>query len=299
MVAKGDAYGIRSLAEQQFGVLGHWQLLRRGVHRKRISAWLDRGRLVVVFEKAYALGHPSLTREGRYMAAVLSAGPDARLSCRAAGALWGIKQSGRIDVTTTRNVKRVGFTVHRVREAPPATWLRGIPITTPMRTLADLAEIKPDRRYLETAIDNACVRDLFDGNELNEILKARLRRRGASVLRELLTTHTAGTTLTASAVEEALVALVDAARLPRPSLNVPLTLGDGTEIRADAVWARERLIVEVDAEHTHRRRFHSDRRRDALLQADGWTVVRFTDVQIRDDPAYIIATLTALLATRR
>lgn len=297
--AENDVHGIRSLAEAQFGVVARWQLLARGMHRHLIDAWIRAGRLTEIFHHVYAYGHTSLTREGRYLAAVLSAGPGAVLSCRAAATLWEIKRSGRIDVTTTRNVTRKGFTVHRVREPPEVTRRRGIPVTTPMRTLADLAEINCERRYLETAVDSAHFLDLFDGSELDRILTMRRRRKGASALREILETHAPGATRTASANEEAFLTLIDGAGLPRPTFNAPLVLVDGTEIRADAVWHEPRLIVEIDAEHSHARRFHSDRRRDALLQTAGWTIVRFTDVQIATDPVYVTTTLRALLAAAR
>jgi len=48
----------------------------------------------------YAVGHRVVSREGRWMAAVLAMGSEAVLSHRSAAALWGIRPTarGRIEV---------------------------------------------------------------------------------------------------------------------------------------------------------------------------------------------------------
>ncbi len=48
--------------------------------------------------------------------------------------------------------------------------------------------------------------------------------------------------------------------------------------------------------HTTRRAFDSDRWRDQQLMLLGWRVVRFTWRQVMFEPAYVAATLRALLA---
>jgi hypothetical protein len=113
----------------------------------------------------------------------------------------------------------------------------------------------------------------------------------------ILQSHAPGTTETRSSIEEAFLGLIDGAGLPRPALNVPLVLRDGTYIAVDSLWPRPRLIAEVDHPHTHMTAtsFESDRRRDAHLQLEGYTVLRFTDRQIADDAAYVTATLRQAL----
>ncbi len=51
-------------------------------------------------------------------------------------------------------------------------------------------------------------------------------------------------------------------------------------LKADFVWRRERLIVETDGYRFHggRHAFERDRRRDQLLVAAGWRVIRITGV---------------------
>ena len=50
--------------------------------------------------------------------------------------------------------------------------------------------------------------------------------------------------------------------------------------------------------HRGRRKFESDRRRDATLIAAGWLVLRFTARQIRDQPYTVIARIAQTLGWR-
>jgi very-short-patch-repair endonuclease len=117
-----------------------------------------------------------------------------------------------------------------------------------------------------------------------------LPRRGSRALRAALDGEPA---LTRSEAERRLLALIRAARLPRPETNVRV---EGYEV--DFLWRPQRLIVEVDgfAYHSSRHAFERDRARDAALQAAGYRVVRFTWRQIAYDSHALVAQLSRLLA---
>ena len=68
-------------------------------------------------------------------------------------------------------------------------------------------------------------------------------------------------------------------------------------MECDFVWHRERLVVEVDGWETHRTRraFHEDRRRDQALRLNGWEVLRFTDRDVRRNPAHVTGVVGTLL----
>ncbi len=68
--------------------------------------------------------------------------------------------------------------------------------------------------------------------------------------------------------------------------------------RVDAVWRLQLLIVEVDghAAHGHRAAFERDRRRDQVLIAAGWRVVRVTFRQLQDEPLMVAVRLGQALA---
>ena len=108
------------------------------------------GRLHPVGHGIYAVGRSDLTREGRWMAAVLACCESAVLSHGSAAALWGIgrERRGSIDVSVRRHCQlsrpgvrirsRTGLSADDVGER------LGIPLTQPVRTLVDLAtELSP------------------------------------------------------------------------------------------------------------------------------------------------------------
>jgi very-short-patch-repair endonuclease len=168
----------------------------------------------------------------------------------------------------------------------------GIPVTAPCRTILDIAATL-DRRPLERLLDRAEELRLFDLATLDALVRAHAGHRGAKRLRDALATHTAGSTLTRSELEERFLALCDAAGLARPRVAHPL----GT-FTADFLFEPARVVVETDGwtHHRTRRAFEHDRRRDATLLRAGYRTLRFTHRQIEDDPRAVAATLAAVLS---
>jgi predicted transcriptional regulator of viral defense system len=95
---------IAQIASRQHGVLSLTQLMVAGVDRNAISRRVKAGTLYRVHRGVYAVGHPALSREGRWLAAVLACGAGAVLSHLSAGALWRIASwpGEQIDVTVPR-----------------------------------------------------------------------------------------------------------------------------------------------------------------------------------------------------
>jgi predicted transcriptional regulator of viral defense system len=136
---------IARLAANQHGVVSVDQLRAIGLDLDAISYRVRVGWLYRVHRGVYAVGHPHLTVEGRWMAAVLACGQGAVLSHRSAAALWGMlpSQPGFPEVTVPGHGgrrRREGIRLHRSISLYPAhaTLRLGIPVTTPARTLADL-----------------------------------------------------------------------------------------------------------------------------------------------------------------
>ncbi|MFD0597586.1 endonuclease domain-containing protein [Catellatospora coxensis] len=68
----------------------------------------------------------------------------------------------------------------------------------------------------------------------------------------------------------------------------------------DLLWPDERCAVEIDGdEHRGPRKFAHDRRRDVLLQLDGYAVLRFTNHQVLTEPGQVLAHLEQYLRSRR
>jgi very-short-patch-repair endonuclease len=232
------------------------------------------------------------------MAAVLAGGPDAVLSHAAAGALWELRPSdaSRIDITvphTTGARAQAGLRIHRSRRlADHVTTHERIPVTTPARTILDLAATL-QRRPLERLLDRAENIRLTDVASLEALARAHAGHRGATTLLATLDTHTPGTTLTRSELEEVFLALCRAHDLPQPKVNHHVA---GRE--RDFVFAAQRLVVETDswAHHRSRHAFEDDRRRDAALLVAGYRTLRLTHTQLTTEPYTVAATIAAALA---
>jgi very-short-patch-repair endonuclease len=176
-----------------------------------------------------------------------------------------------IDVTVPGNggrAKRRGITVHRstTLRSGECTLRRGIPVTTPARTLDDLCHVL-SRREFAAALREAEFLHLPVGDRF-------------------------GTDQTRSELERRLLALCRRHRLPQPEVNTHV--GHYT---VDFSWPAERLIVEVDGWAAHRTRsaFEEDRSRDVELKLRGYEVLRFTWRQVDSQPRRVAKTIRALL----
>lgn len=163
-----------------------------------------------------------------------------------------------------------------------------IPVTTPERTLLDLATVL-EPSELGRAMEQAQVLHGLMNLPLNAQFA---RHRGAKALNAA---HHAEPAFTRSEAERHVLTLIRAARLPHPSVNARL---DGYEV--DFLWKPHRLVLEVDgyAFHSTRAAFERDRRRDAELQSHGYCVLRVTWRQATDEPEALIARVSTALAQR-
>jgi very-short-patch-repair endonuclease len=241
----------------------------------------------------YAVGRAELTRRGQWMAAVLSCGPDAVLSHGSAGVLWEIleREPWRMAVSVPAGTmrRRPGLVVHRRDlRADDITRHHGIPVTTPISTLVDLAARLPPER-LEAAVNAADKHDLVDPEALRRVLEALPRRPGVAALRTLLDRHTFA--LTDSELERRFMRLVRRAGLPQPRTGCALN-----GFKVDFYWADLALVVETDGLRYHRTPAQQarDAARDQTQAAAGLTPLRFTHSQVCFEPSDVEATLAAV-----
>ena len=289
---------MAELAGRQHGVVARRQLLELGLGRRGIDERLARGRLHLVHNGVYAVGHRALTTDGLWLAAVLACGPGAVASHRCAGQLWGLLPRTAIlpEVTRPRKFRgRPGILGHHALLPPDEIGaVRGIPVTSAPRTMLDLAAVLK-RRQLERALNEMEVRQLLDPLSIPDLLARHPRRRGAAALREVLADDGPGG-VSRSDLEEGFVELLDAHGLPRPRMNATLPIRERL-IEVDCLWRAQRLVVELDggAMHRTKRAFESDRQRDRMLLTEGWRSARVTWRQLRDEAPAVASDLGRLL----
>jgi very-short-patch-repair endonuclease len=289
---------IAAVAARQHGVVGRSQLTGLGLSRRAVEHRLETGRLHPLHRGVYAVGHPLVSQEGRWMAAVLAGGSDAVLSHRSAAALWELRPAvaGRVVITAPRALHaRPGLELHRGRLAEDEwTTRRGIPVTTPARTLLDIVGTVP-RHQLERAVEEAERQSLTDPLALDALFARYPRRKGIRLLRAVLDSGRP-TKLTRSDLEARFLSFIDRHDLPTPAVNARIRAGN-RRLEVDCVWPGPRVAVELDghAYHSTRAAFERDRERDRLLQAAGWRVVRVTWRQLRDAPEAVARDLRALV----
>jgi Protein of unknown function (DUF559)/Transcriptional regulator, AbiEi antitoxin len=269
---------------QQHGVVTSRQLRGAGVGKNAITkATLD-GRLHRIHRGVYAVGHRGLSLHGRFMAAALACGEGAVLSHGSAAVLWSLLRpiDGPIHVsvpTTAGRKKRRGIHIHRCQALvespsspsylpsrgrrrgglPSTTYRDNIPVTTVPRTIADLAGCLPPH-LLRRAIRQA----ELAGHRLDAIESDGTR----------------------SDLETAFLDLYRRHGIPNPEVNVKLGRWE-----VDFLWRSQHLVVEADTWTYHRGSvsFEDDHARDLDLRTAGFTVLRFTDRQLEDEPERIAA----------
>jgi very-short-patch-repair endonuclease len=277
-------------------VASRTQLLALGFGKHAIQSRLDRGLLHIVHRGVYHVGHTAPMALAREMAAVLACGPRVVASHRSSGYVWALLPQPHGDVHVSGVVRggRSGIRGHRVQvDGTEVTRCRGIPVTSPARTLVDLAaEVEP--LQLESLVADAERRGLVRRRELAAAAEAGGQRSGCARLRERLRQEHASS-LTRSDTEKRLLRLIRAASLPRPEHNVPVG-----PYEVDTLWRDAHVVVELDGYefHSSRASFERDRARDAELQASGFAVLRFTWRQVKHQPELVIARLAWTLALR-
>jgi very-short-patch-repair endonuclease len=282
---------IDEIAARQHGVIALRQLEALGLGRRGVSKRAGGGRLHRIHQGVYAVGHRGLSLHGRFMAAVLACGEGAVLSHGSAAVLWKLLKplDGPIHVSVpsaSGRRRRRGIHLHRTpalagsspspsylqqeggRRGRPLTTRRdNIPVTTVPRTIEDLRATSFPPRLLRRAIRQA----EFMGLRLDGIESDRSR----------------------SDLETLFLDLCRRYRLPLPEVNVKLGRWE-----VDFLWRAKRLVVETDSWTYHRGSvaFEDDHARDLDLRAAGYTVLRFTDRQMEEEPGRVVADVTRALS---
>lgn len=247
------------------------------------------------------------------LAATLACGDGAAVSHLTAASLLGLHDRTPVVVDViARGQSGRGIDGIRRHHVPPPQGsergsCKGIPCTSPSRTIVDLAGMLAERP-LRHLVERAAVLQLLDTPAIEKSL-AQQRRLGAPLLRSILRAwpHAGPPTpvspqapsapLLRSELEARLLLLIGDADLPLPRCNAKVETDDGSFV-VDFLWQQHRVVVETDGRtfHDNPIAFERDRRRDRALQLSGYRVVRVTHLQIEEEPQVVTSSIRRLLS---
>ncbi|MHB8691401.1 MAG: endonuclease domain-containing protein [Solirubrobacteraceae bacterium] len=270
---------------------------------------MSKAYLIRELPRAYAVGHCAKSDEADLTSALLYAGPGAMLDKLTAGWWIGIvpHRPARITVSTPRRCRSIPeVAVHGRRPyerlwlprngrvwGPEARTAKLMPITPITRLMLDLAlilELNPLRKSLAQVEYKRLV-------TLNTLRDACGQGQPGSVpLLTAIGRHEPKLAKTKSPGEDRLLFICEDYDVPKPDETNIYIHG----IESDAVWHKAKLIVEVDGEGNHGTwsQVKRDRRNDKTLRGFGYTVLRYTPDQLKDDPEQVAAEIAHHLAIR-
>lgn len=292
---------VAAIARVQRGRVSRRQLLAAGLASTTIKNMVRRRLLNPEYSGVYAVAYAPPVPLARETAALLACHGRAVLSHRSAAALWDLLPpvDAPVEVTVVRGEsgrKRAGLRLHRaslLAERDTSTH-QGLPVTSPARTLLDIASCTPER-LVERALDAALVvRKIVTRHDLDEVVARAGTHRGKAVLRDLLRQR-GGSTLTESEAEERFLDLIRKAGLPLPETQVVFS-----GYRIDFLWRDLGVVFEVDGYryHSSRSAFNRDRLKDAALKSAGLDPNHVTRDEIEFRPLAVIAFVAGALARR-
>ena len=293
---------IATLASRQLGVFSRAQARRCGLSTDAIDRRLRRLIWVRVHASVYRIAGCPPSSDQTALAAVLACGEGSCVSHSTAALLWrldGVSDGPpHVTVPDRARTRIPGVVVHRPvhYSLRDVTRLGVIPLTTPVRTIIDLAsQLVPDR--LEDALDDALRKELVDLQALARRVSVLTRngRRGSSSLDALLAVRT-GRRVTGSSLENRFLRLVRRAGLPSPIAQHVIRAPVGTFVaRVDFAYPDIRVAIEIDgyAYHSGRVRWEQDRERQNRLVELGWVPLRITKQQITRRPDEVVRLVRA------
>lgn len=263
---------VGNVAGRQAGRIAARQLAWLGVAPSTVHVWERDGYLKRTLPGVFAVGHTAPSREGELWAAVLYAGPGAMLSHATAARWLGLIDYAprMIEVSTPRQKGAPqGIRVFGRRRDLAREFHKGIPVTPISTTMIDLAATSSDRA-LHRALGQLDFQKRLDVDSL--LAACGSGRKGAVALRHAIDAYDPRRKYANGRLERDFYELCGRRGLPLPLLNAYVH-----DIKVDAYWPQQGLVVELDSELDHsspgqRRR---DRRNDLILRSHGLTVLRY------------------------
>lgn len=290
----GDAL---RLAARQDGVVRRDQALGTGLTTWQVRHALRCGLWTEVFPGVFRVAGAPWSRRQDLRAAALWAARGAAVSHGAAASLLGFDRyplHAPIELSVTRHLRAPeGVVLHLVGrlDARELTSVGGIPVTSPTRTILDLAATEPEAA-VRAALDQALRRKWTSLDKLDVATERAGWRRGVAVVRALVTDYRGGNGPTESELEARVRELLEHAGLVEVERQRCVVIG-GRVRRLDFRITGTPVVIEADgyAWHSTPGDFERDRARDNALIARGFRVLRWTWAAVREHPDVLLLQL--------
>jgi hypothetical protein len=272
------------IAARQLGLITRAQALGAGISSNQVR-WRQRnGTWRRVRSGVFSMSGAPVTWEQRLLAIVLAGGPGTVASHFSAAGLHdfpdGMREALEVTVLPGTQPRLTGVRIHRPGLLPDhdVRVVDGIPVTSYARTLVDCTG-RMSLGQIARALDAGLVghKVTLWSVERSLSVLGQAPGRHPSKLWTLLAERGQETELGESRPEMRVFRVLNASDLPAPTQQHPVKFGSD-RFRLDLAYPDVKLAVEYDGWDAHRSRsaFDADRRRDRILQVNGWVVLRLT-----------------------
>jgi hypothetical protein len=253
-----------------------------------VSKLTARGVLHAKYPGVHLIGHTALSRAGEMLAAVFAGGDGALLTNHAAVELRGFRRRRApvLDVLVPRYRRPIaGIRFHQTRAIHwrDVSDVDGVPVVSVPRLCVDLSDVMHPLE-LTNVLHEAAFWGRLSVPGVRDAMGRANGRHNLGVLERALGYHEGGSAGFKSGNEAHCFRLLEEAGLPEPLVNV-----DFCGLEVDFRWPERMVAVEVDGGgHGRPRTRREDAAVDLALAAAGYTVLRFTEAELRQDGAEVV-----------
>jgi len=281
---------LERIAKQQHGLVAWRDLKRLGITRHQIHRRVRTGQWVRELPGVWRMSWAEPTWIQRVWCASLWAGPLACISHRTAAQLWdldGVKLD-KVEMSGETHQRNHGgwLLFHRTAPIPKQMQRtrKGVAVTSPARTLVDLAGVCNDD-MVEQAMEHAFRWRIASVNEVHHVLRKipTERKAGTRRVAQLLERGVFSPEMH-SELERQALRMFRRLGLPEPMCNYEVVADDFVLGFVDFAWPKAKVIVEAEGFqfHSGREAWESDIDRYNAMTLRGWKVLRLTYGDLHD-----------------
>lgn len=266
-----------------------------GYSQSAVYRMVANGELVTILPGVFRTSQWPSSRD-QTMAAICLRSPTALICSLTAAELWTLRRTAKdekIHVLVPQSASAAfdalgtSVVIHRCRQIDKqdiVTRADGIRLTSPTRTLLDIADIVRDSAA-ESIMEQLINSDM--GTMATHVSTlARLghaRRPGTATMARVIAGRPKWRAAMQSDLEARVFAEVVRQGLPVPETQYAITLPTGERIRLDFAWPRFKIVLEVDHPFWHAGvdASHRDKRRDRKAAMVGWLTIRVTEFDVK------------------